>query len=56
MTVAELIEALSKVDPSLPVKAEGCDCINPASGVSVEDGYVCIDIDPYASLAADPRP
>lgn len=37
MTVEELIAALQLVeDKTMPVWAEGCDCANPASGVSVE--------------------
>jgi hypothetical protein len=36
MTVEELIAALEQIeDKSLPVQAEGCDCINPATGTSV---------------------
>lgn len=39
MTVAELIEALKGYNPNLPVKAEGCDCINPVCDVSVGQQY-----------------
>ena len=37
MTVAELIAALQQIeDQTKTVLAEGCDCINPAVGVSVD--------------------
>jgi hypothetical protein len=35
LTVAQLIERLSHLDPSLPVEAEGCDCVNRVTGIEV---------------------
>ncbi len=37
LTVAELIEALRKLDPELRVHTEGCDCTGPCTGVEVGD-------------------
>ena len=47
MTVAELIELLQKMPQDARVEAEGCDCINPVSGVSMQSAerYVLLDVD-----------
>lgn len=38
MTVAELILALSELDPKLPVISEGCDCYGPVLDVILGEG------------------
>jgi hypothetical protein len=35
ITVGQLIDALSGLDPNLPVSVEGCDCTGDAAGVTV---------------------
>ncbi|MFJ7748701.1 hypothetical protein ACIQXM_01950 [Arthrobacter sp. NPDC097144] len=47
MTVEELIKALSALpDQSAPVWVEGCDCANPAKGVTTTpDGHAYIEAD-----------
>lgn len=35
MNVRELISELSKFDPDMPVKTEGCDCLGDANSVSI---------------------
>jgi hypothetical protein len=37
MTVRELIEALQKMEPTLPVRSEGCDCSGPVAAVEMDD-------------------
>jgi hypothetical protein len=47
LTVADLIVALQKIeDQTLFVQAEGCDCVNPVSGVDAPDltGNVLITV------------
>jgi hypothetical protein len=43
MTVAELVALLATQDQDAPVATDGCDCIGPAAGVSIVDGWVVID-------------
>ena len=57
MNVRELIATLSELDGDLDVSGEGCDCINPVKGASVQapvtaglnifrhDGYVLLEVD-----------
>lgn len=46
MTVAELIEHLSKMPQDVQVWADGCDCSNPVNDVSIGyDGTVYINVD-----------
>lgn len=56
MNVSELIQALTALGtPDAPVHVEGCDCINPASGVEVQPAspaYVLIT----ANLEAEACP
>lgn len=47
MTVGELIEALKKVDPNLPVWHEGCDCHGAARSVEVD---AATEHDPLGSV------
>lgn len=51
MNVRELIDALSQLDPEMPVIAEGCDCSNPAKGVSVSPAWLGTELFP----ASPPR-
>ena len=39
LTVGQLIEQLSKIDPDLPVQTQGCDCDGDATGVSISMDY-----------------
>lgn len=39
LTVGELIEELRKFDPKLYVTLEGCDCINDAKKVEVDEWH-----------------
>lgn len=43
LTVAELIRALSLLDPAKAVLVEGCDCVGEACGVSVQGDDVLIE-------------
>lgn len=45
MKVSDLIAALTLLDPETPVDLEGCDCINPAKTVSIDNGRVLIEAD-----------
>ena len=37
ISVGELIEMLSELDPMLPVEVEGCDCNGAATGIELRD-------------------
>lgn len=45
ITVADLVKALQSQPQDAKVWAEGCDCNNPATGVSIDaDGIVSIEV------------
>jgi hypothetical protein len=46
MTVEELIKMLHKTDKNKPVKAEGCDCVNPAFYIAEYEDSVLIGTQP----------
>ena len=61
MTVASLIEALSKCSPDLPVLTEGCDCYGSAFKLSEWSGgstmFVLIEREPVErTWPGDPAP
>lgn len=45
MNVRELISELSKFDPEMPVKTEGCDCLGDACSVSIPRDLDCVLIE-----------
>lgn len=48
ITVNELIRALQGISPEqreLPIKAEGCDCINPVNRVEVVGDWIMIGVE-----------
>ncbi len=53
MTVAELIAELTELPQDVPVATEGCDCVGPCRGASLETGWYADLGRPYVILGRD---